>query len=96
MRIVRLTLTCPPGRIASKADAELICDALWTHSRPGDEIEHITTTALSDGIDIVMFLNSSTSDPERSVSALVSSVANSFGMHVQPKARRSNNESREI
>jgi hypothetical protein len=85
MRIVRLALACPPGRIASKADAELICDALWTRSGPGDEIEHITTTALSDGIDIAIFLNSSTSNPERRVAALVSSIAKSFGMRVQPK-----------
>jgi hypothetical protein len=96
MRIVRLTLAYPLGRIAGKADAELICDALWTHSGPGDEIEHITTTALCDGIDIVIFLNSSADAPERWVAALASSIAKSFGMYVKPKTRRSNNESSEI
>lgn len=65
MRIVRLTLVYPPGRIASKADADLICDALWAHSGPGDEIAHITTTALPNGIDVAIFLNSDTGEPER-------------------------------
>ena len=85
MRIVRLTLACPPGRIASQADAELVCDALWARSGPGDQIAHITTTALPDGIDVAIFLNSGTDGPQRRVEALLSSIAESLGLHVSPK-----------
>jgi hypothetical protein len=87
VRIVRLTLACPPGRIASKADAELICDALWAHSGPGDEIAHITTTALPDGIDVAIFLNSDAGDPERRAEALLSSVSKLLGTHEPPKTQ---------
>lgn len=87
MRIVRLTLVYPPGRIASKADADLICDALWAHSGPGDEIAHITTTALPNGIDVAIFLNSDTGEPERRLQALLRSISKPLRMQAPPKAK---------
>lgn len=75
MRIVRLTLIGPPGRIANQADAELIHDALWAHSRPGAEVAHVTTTALPHGIDVAIFLHADIADPEQRVAALLSSIS---------------------
>ena len=74
MHIVRFTLTGLSERIASQADAELIQDALWAHSGPDAEIAHITTTALSDGIDVAIFLKSCVDDPEDQVAALLCSI----------------------
>jgi hypothetical protein len=85
MRIVRLTLSSPTGSISGKADAELICDALWVHSRPGDEIAHITTTPVPGGIDVAIFLNSGTDDPERLVDSLLNSISELPGTQVPPK-----------
>jgi hypothetical protein len=85
MHIVRLTLACPPGKIASKADADLICDALWAHSGPEGEIAHITTTAVPDGIDVAIFLNSGTDDPDHRVEALLRSIPKLPGTPVPRK-----------
>lgn len=85
MRIVRLTLNYPPGRIADQADAELICDTLWAHSGPGDEIAHITTTAVPGGIDVAIFLNSDAGDHEHLVESLLNSISKLPGTQVPPK-----------
>jgi len=84
MNIARFTLTFPPGRTASKADAELICDALWAHAESADQIAHITTTAVPSGIDIAIFLNSGTGDPKRLLRQLFSSISVDPGTQVSP------------
>jgi hypothetical protein len=75
VRIVRLTLTGPPGIVPNQADAEVIHDVLWAHAVPGTGIAHITTTALQRKIDVAIFLDSDVDDPEQRVAALLSSVS---------------------
>lgn len=84
MHIARFTLSFPPGRTASKADAELICDALWAHAASADEIAHITTTAVPGGIDIAIFLNSGSGNQERLFGQLLSSISEYPGTQVSP------------
>lgn len=74
MRIVRLTLTGPPGSNPSQADAEMVHDVLWAHSRVGG-IAHVTATAMPDGIDVTIFLDMDIGDPERHVASLIRSVS---------------------
>jgi hypothetical protein len=68
-------LTGLPGRVPSQSDAEIIHDVLWAHCVPGTGIAHITTTALPQGIDVAIFLDSDINEPERRVAALLSSVS---------------------
>jgi hypothetical protein len=75
VRIVRLTLSGPPGSVASQADAEVIHDVLWAHAVPCTGIAHITTTALPRGIDVAIFLDGDVDDPQRHVAALLTSVS---------------------
>jgi hypothetical protein len=84
VRIARFTVSFPPGRSANQADAELISDALWAHAVSDDEIAHITATALSNGIDIVIFLNSEARNPERLIDQLRDSVPEYPGTNVSP------------
>jgi hypothetical protein len=83
MRIVRLSLTGPPGWVASKADADLINDAIWAHSRRGAGIAHITTTALPTGIDVAIFLNP-VDNAEHDIAAVLDSISKLLGTHSPP------------
>lgn len=74
MRIVRLTLTGPPGSKPDQTDAEMVHDVLWTHSHIGG-IAHITATAMPQGIDVTIFLDINIDDPERHVAALIRTVS---------------------
>jgi hypothetical protein len=71
MRVYAVTLAVPAGSKASGADAELIRDALWAHSRALGDVEHITVSVLPAGIGVAVFMNHLAEDPEEQVRALL-------------------------
>jgi hypothetical protein len=71
MRVYATTLAVPAGSTASSADAELIRDALWAHASALGDIEHITVTALPEGIGIAIFLDHLADNPENLASAFL-------------------------
>jgi hypothetical protein len=75
MRVYVTTLAAPAGGSACSAFAELIRDALWEHTTPLGDVEHITVIALPAGIGIAIFLNQMAADPEEQVKALLSIAA---------------------
>lgn len=74
MQIVRLALAAPPGRPVLATDAEMVNELLWSHIPPSAGVAHITTTALTDHIDVTIFLNSGTENPARRVMAMLGSI----------------------
>jgi hypothetical protein len=69
MHLVRFSLADPGP--PTRPETEMIQDAIWAHTRGDSGVEHVTVTATTQAIELVIFLRSGIPDPDRYARLLI-------------------------